>query len=177
MVWRLPRGRLHHDAASNLSRSEIQTRVAKTDEWVWMPAHPDLRVILDRYLEQRDAERAVVPVGYGVENEPIVLNRRGMPFTENGFQGSFFKVIRQLEREGKVDDGLTFHGLRKSCGTNLAEAGCSAHMIMSILGLKTLAMAQRYTEQAERKQMARAAMAIITAKPNGALRGSEGNGG
>jgi hypothetical protein len=59
----------------------------------------------------------------------------------------------------QVDDGLTFHGLRASCGTALAEIGCSAHQIMSILGHKTLAMAQKYTEQARRKRLAMKAMA------------------
>src|SRR5258705_9644309 len=37
------------------------------------------------------------------------------------------------------------HGLRKAAGRRLAEAGCTAHEIMAVLGHKTLAEAERYT--------------------------------
>jgi integrase len=142
---------------------EIQTRVAKTGELIWMPAHPDMMAVLDPYLAQRDAERTVIPIGFRPDDEEIILNRHGEPYTENGFQGSFFKIIRRLEAGGTVGLGLTFHGLRASCGTRMAETDVSAHQIMAILGLKTLAMAQKYTEQAERKKLARSGMAIMAA--------------
>ena len=35
------------------------------------------------------------------------------------------------------------HGLRKAAGRRLAEAGCTAHEIMSVLGHKTLSEAER----------------------------------
>jgi integrase len=50
------------------------------------------------------------------------------------------------------------HGLRKACCRRLAEAGCSAHEIMAISGHVTLAEAQRYTVEANKTKLARAAM-------------------
>lgn len=53
--------------------------------------------------------------------------------------------------------GLSVHGLRKLAATRLAEAGCSNHEINSILGWRTLAMADLYTRSAEQKRLAKAA--------------------
>ena len=50
------------------------------------------------------------------------------------------------------------HGLRKAAGRRLAEAGCSANEIMSILGHKTLAEAERYTREADQAKLAVAAV-------------------
>jgi integrase len=144
----------------------IQTRVNKTGEKIWIPAHPELREILDPYLAQRDAARDVLPLKLG--DEPLILNRRGKPYTSNGFQGSFFKIIRQLEAESVVDDGLTFHGLRSSCATALAEVGCSAHEIMAVLGHTTLEMAQKYTKEAERRRLAGQAFTRLLAAEDAA---------
>ena len=50
-----------------------------------------------------------------------------------------------------TEDGLPLdcrpHGLRKTLGRLLAEAGTTAKMIMSILRHTTLAEAERYTER------------------------------
>lgn len=53
--------------------------------------------------------------------------------------------------------GLSVHGLRKLAATRLAEAGCSNHEINSILGWRTLAMADLYTRSAEQKRLAQSA--------------------
>ena len=49
---------------------------------------------------------------------------------------------------------LTFrpHGLRKTLGRLLADAGISADDIMAALGHKTLAEAERYTREADRRR-------------------------
>lgn len=52
--------------------------------------------------------------------------------------------------------GCSAHGLRKGCARRLAEAGVTAHEIMSVTGHKTLAEVQRYS--AERSRMADSAM-------------------
>ncbi|TDX20867.1 tyrosine-type recombinase/integrase, partial [Rhodovulum visakhapatnamense] len=44
------------------------------------------------------------------------------------------------------------HGLRKTRGVALAEAGASAHQIMSWLGHQTLKEAEHYTRQASRRR-------------------------
>ncbi|MGB8155195.1 MAG: tyrosine-type recombinase/integrase, partial [Pseudolabrys sp.] len=50
------------------------------------------------------------------------------------------------------------HGLRKAAGRRLAEAGCTAHEIMAVLGHKTLAEAQKYTRDADQLRLAGAAI-------------------
>ena len=50
------------------------------------------------------------------------------------------------------------HGLRKAAGRQLAEAGCSANEIMSVLGHKTMAEAERYTREADQSKLATAAV-------------------
>ena len=56
-----------------------------------------------------------------------------------------------------MPSGRSPHGLRKAAGRRLAEAGATAHQIMSILGL-TLQTAEIYTRQAEQGRMAVAGM-------------------
>jgi len=56
------------------------------------------------------------------------------------------------------------HGLRKAAGRRLAEAGCTAHEIMAVLGHKTLAEAERYTREADQARMAMAAVMKLQAR-------------
>jgi len=51
--------------------------------------------------------------------------------------------------------------LRKAAGRRLAEIGCSANQIAAILGHASLSEVQRYTKAADRKRMAREAMAKL----------------
>lgn len=139
----------------------IQTRAGKTGERIWIPEHPELQAILGPYLAQRDVEREVHSLK--LDAEELILNRRREPYTTNGFQGSFFKIIRELKAEGAVDGGLTFHGLRTSCATAVAEAGCSAPQLMAVMGWKTLAMAEHYTRDAERRRLAGQALTMLLA--------------
>ena len=53
------------------------------------------------------------------------------------------------------------HGLRKAAGRRLAEAGCTAHEIMAVLGHKTLTEAERYTREADQARLAAAAFAKL----------------
>jgi len=70
----------------------------------------------------------------------------------------FYNSFRGWCDDAGIAAGRSPHGLRKACGVRLAEAGCTAHEIMSILGHRTLAEAQRYTAQADRRRMAEEAM-------------------
>ena len=67
----------------------------------------------------------------------------------SGFNSTFIKAIAKLERDGRVDPGLTFHGLRHTCGTLLIEAGFDIDSVRRWLGHKTLAMAIHYSETAD----------------------------
>ena len=55
------------------------------------------------------------------------------------------------------------HGLRKTLGRRLADAGCSAHEIMAALGHTTLTEAERYTRQADRRWGGRQAVVKLEA--------------
>jgi integrase len=61
---------------------------------------------------------------------PMMLtNSRGTPWTSDGFRTSWGKAAKQA---GIVD--LTFHDLRGTAVTRLAEAGCTTPEIGSITG-------------------------------------------
>ena len=67
-------------------------------------------------------------------------------------------------RERCDEAGLTHcsaHGLRKAGATIAAENGASPHQLMAIFGWLTLKEAERYTQAARRKRMARAGMGYL----------------
>lgn len=83
----------------------------------------------------------------------------GRPFTAAGFGNWFRDVVDAVpDLKGR---GLSAHGLRKAAARRLAEAGCTAHQIMSITGHTTLKEVERYTKAAEQERMARDAMKRI----------------
>jgi integrase len=113
-------------------------RTGKTGQEVSLPIHQDLARILD------EAPR----------HEAITLaaTTNGTPWTVSGFNSTFIKTISRLEKQGKVEAGLTFHGLRHTCGTTLVEAGFDIDSVRRWLGQKTLAMAIHYTNTADTSQ-------------------------
>jgi integrase len=84
----------------------------------------------------------------------ILNTQYGRPFTVDGFS--------QFMRDAITAAGLPLdckpHGLRKTLGRRMAEAGCSAHEIMAVLGHTTLAEAERYTREADRRRGGRQAV-------------------
>jgi integrase len=96
---------------------------------------------------------------HGTSGGPIiVVGARGRPFTQAGFQRRFFGLIRRLVEEAKVQPGLSFHGLRHTLGTLLAEDGNDPRTIAAVLGQQTTAMADHYSRTAERRHLAAAAI-------------------
>ena len=53
-----------------------------------------------------------------------------------------------------LDPGHTLHGLRKTLGKMLAEAGATTREIMAILGHDAIAHAELYTREAEQRDLA-----------------------
>lgn len=88
----------------------------------------------------------------------LCANSRGKPWTESGFRASFFKELKKLEALGLVETGLTFHGLRHTVATELAEAGVSAEDIAAVLGQRSSEMASHYARQADRSRRSKAAI-------------------
>jgi integrase len=85
------------------------------------------------------------------------------PFTAAGF-GNWF---REQCNEAQLPSHCAAHGLRKAACRRLAEAGCSANVIASISGHRTLAEVSRYTKAADQERMARDGMAAIARTKTG----------
>jgi integrase len=75
-----------------------------------------------------------------------------------GFISSFQKFRKKLEAKGDVSPGLTFHGLRHTVATVLAEAGVEAETIAAWLGQRSTAMAMHYSREANRHSQVRAVL-------------------
>jgi integrase len=126
-VLRLPK--------SEIREGRIRRRTAKTGHEMSIPLHPDLVGLLS----------AAAPH----DAITVAATTNGTPWTESGFNSTFIKAIRRLERDGAVQPGLTFHGLRHTVGTLLVEAGFDIDTVRRWLGQKTLAMAIHYSETAD----------------------------
>lgn len=132
---------------SGYSAGEIEGRHQKTGEPLWMPAHRDLRAILDA-----TPRRATV----------IVTGQRGLPLTLDGFRTMLFRLLRELEAAGRVGPGLTFHGLRHTIATRIAEAaGMADRDIMAVTGHRSTRSVKVYTDRADRRRRAAAAIEAL----------------
>ena len=88
------------------------------------------------------------------EHVTILNTEFGKPFTINGFSG----FMRDAIRAAGLPMDCRPHGLRKTLGRRLADAGVSAHDIMAALGHTTLAQAENYTREADRSRGGRRAV-------------------
>jgi integrase len=107
-----------------------------------IPVHPKLQEIID----------ATPTVGV----KTFLVTYLGKPYSAPGF-GNWFREL--CDQAGCPD--VSAHGLRKAAGRRLAEIGCSANQIAAILGHASLTEVQRYTKAADRKRMAREAIAKL----------------
>src|SRR5262249_1702473 len=121
----------------------IHIRTKKTGVTLAIPVHPELARVLD-----------APPSGH----LPFLVTKDGKPFTPAGFTNWFGEVCREVG----LPRGLSAHGLRKAACRRLAEAGCSANLIASISGHRSLREVQRYTEAVDQARMARSAMEKVT---------------
>lgn len=132
----------------------IETIAAKNNEPLWIPAHFQLREILNQAagwrkdrLKQRARRRKVLPI----DPPTLAVTSKGKAWTESGFRASFFGLIGRLVEKGKVRPGLTFHGLRHTLGKLVIEAGGSKEDVAMILGDRSMAMAEFYSREHEKK--------------------------
>ncbi len=103
-------------AWSAFDGSWIQLKQQKTGRRVAVPVSEDLRATLQMIPQ-------ISPL--------ILMSSRGRPWTSDGFRTSWAKAVKQANIEG-----LTFHDLRGTAVTRLAEAGCTEAEIASITGHK-----------------------------------------
>ena len=74
---------------------------------------------------------------------------------------AFSQWLVKARKQAKLPDECVPHGLRKVAATNLAEAGASEFMLMSVMGWTNPSQAKAYTEKARRKSMAQKAMDML----------------
>lgn len=112
----------------------------KTGAKLDVPAHPELKSILDATLRKHAV---------------ILATEYGKAFSVAGY-GAW---INGAIRAAGLPERCVAHGLRKAAARRMAEAGCSTHEVASITGHKTLGEVERYTRAVEQKRLAREAIA------------------
>lgn len=115
----------------------------KTKAKLTIPIHRDLQAVLDTTPSQ---------------HLTFVTTSHDQGFTPAGFGGWF----RTACDEAGLPKGCSVHGLRKAACRRLAEAGCSANVIASISGHRTLKEVARYTAAADQERLANAAICALT---------------
>jgi len=104
-----------------------------------IPLHPKLQEALRAWRRERPS---------------IIATQYGKPYQPSGFGYMMADAIE----DAKLPEECVLHGLRKAAARRLAEAGCSAKLIQSITGHKSLKDVEVYTRAAEQVQMAQDAI-------------------
>ena len=136
------RSDVHRMTWGDVSGTTIRVVQQKTQRKLVIPLHRALRTVLSV------AER---------EHITILNTQYGQPFSVDGFGG----WLRSAITAAGLPLDCQPHGLRKAAGRRLAEAGCTAHEIMSVLGHQSLSEAERYTRDADQAQLATGAVAKL----------------
>ncbi len=136
------RSDVHRMTWADVSGGTIRVVQQKTGRKLAIPLHRELHVVLT--VAERD-------------HLTIINTAHGRPFTVDGFS----QWMREAIRAAGLPIECQPHGLRKAAGRRLAEAGCTVHEIMAVLGHKTLSEAERYTREADQAQLATAAVAKL----------------
>jgi integrase len=130
----------YRDGALNLT-------TAKRGVPHWYPCPKPLAEILD-----------AIPPNDGMT---LCVSSRGTPWTEDGFRSSFFKLIRRLTKESRVQPGLTFHGLRTSFGEEAREHGFDVRSIADAMAQRDTKSAEHYVRNADKRRSAKAVSAAL----------------
>jgi integrase len=124
--------------------------------------HGDVLTLDQKKTEGGEEAHLEIPVHPKLAATPTVgvktflVTHFGKPYSAPGF-GNWFRTLC----DAAGCPGVSAHGLRKATARRLAEMGCSANQIASITGHATLKEVERYTKAADRKRMAREAMAKL----------------
>lgn len=122
---------------ADCSGARLATRTGKTGRLITWPRIPAALLAI---LAEAPAHDAVT----------VAATSRGRPWTAAGFRASWRNLRLKLEAAGLVAPGLTFHGLRHTVGTILAEEGFDDRTIADVLGQSTDRMARHYSRDADR---------------------------
>jgi integrase len=132
----------------HIRNGEIAVRQGKTGTALTLPVLPQLQAIID-----------ATPC----EHMTFLVTKTGRPYSSNDLSDEFRGWCNQAGLP-KGRDGCTFHGLRATGCTRLADAGCSTHEIAAWSGHMSLREVERYTKSANQKRLAVSAMARIANK-------------
>src|SRR5262249_33380463 len=80
--------------------------------------------------------------------------------------GRFFAVHAACDQSRRIADRLQAPRLAKNFGRRMADDGCTAHQIMAVLGHTTLAEAERYTREADRRRGGHEGIAKLKSRTN-----------
>jgi len=117
----------------------IEITAQKTSAELSVPIHEELR----RFLADRpQADETFIITAYGKSRS----------------EKAFTTFITEAARDAGIVGQASPHGLRKAACRRLAEAGASAHEIMSITGHTKMEEILTYTRAAEQRRLSRAAM-------------------
>jgi integrase len=116
----------------HIRNGELVVRQGKTGAQLTLPIVPELQKVLD-------ATRS--------EHMTFLVGKGGRLYRGPEFSGQF----RIWCDEAGLPKGCTFHGLRATGCTKLADNGCSAHEIAAWSGHMTLKEVERYTRSASRQ--------------------------
>lgn len=112
----------------------ISIKTEKTGAWVHVPVFTALQASID-----------AVPGS----DLAFLATASGKPFSSAASLGMWFgKACKAAGVPGRL------HGLRKAGATIAADAGATAHQLMSMYGWKNLEEAELYTREAARKKLA-----------------------
>jgi integrase len=138
------RSDVHRMIWQDISRKTGRIKVIqqKTGVKIQVPLHRDLLEVLEKARHN---------------HVTIVNTEYGKPFTVDGFSS----FMRDAIRAAGLPLDCQPHGLREAAGRRLAEAGCTTKQIMSVLGHKSLAEAERYTKEADQIRLATDAMSRL----------------
>lgn len=131
----------------DLDQGLIRLTQSKTGKALWLPMHGVLRDAL------REAKKDTSSIY-------IVHGSVGQRIKPELFSGHFFQ---DAKRRAGLGAGLPFHGLRKTAGIMLAEAGATPFEIMGVLGHSTLEMVALYTAETDQRRNAQAAIQKVEA--------------
>jgi integrase/recombinase XerC len=126
-----------------------------------VPIEPELDAVLERYVQSRR-----VRFGRAAPDEPLLVDRRGVPLRRGGLQYLVRSCYRRAGISDRVPRGAQLHALRHTFATRLAQDGANASEIMRLLGHASLATTQGYIEVTAAQQRA----AVRSNRTNRALR-------
>ena len=129
----------------HIRNGEITVRQSKTRTTLTLPIVAPLQAIL-----------AATPC----EHLTFLVTKTGKTYIGNDLSRQF----REWCNEAGLPKGCTFHGLRATGCTRLADAGASTHEIAAWSGHMSLKEVERYTKSANQKKLAVSAMARIENK-------------